>query len=180
MFTDLFSREDEQDVGHIRLAREHDLIVIAPATASLMAKMAAGIADDLAGAILLARDCPVLMAPAMNPKMWSSAPTQRNLETLKSDGVMTIGPMAGEMAESGEAGTGRMAEPLQIVEAVEAHFDVAAKPLAGKRAIVTSGPTHERSTQSATSPTGPPANRATRLPRLLPGSAPTSRWCPVR
>lgn len=143
VFTDLFSREDEQDVGHIRLAREHDLILVAPATASLMAKMATGIADDLAGAVLLARDCPVMIAPAMNPKMWSAAPTARNLATLVSDGVMTIGPMAGEMAERGEAGMGRMAEPLEIVAAVEAFFEEAPKPLAGRRAIVTSGPTVE-------------------------------------
>ena len=143
VFTDLFSREDEQDVGHIRLAREHDLIVVAPATASLMAKMAAGIADDLAGAVLLARDCPVMIAPAMNPKMWSAAPTARNLATLIADGVVTIGPMAGEMAERGEAGTGRMAEPLEIVAAVEAFFEEAPKPLAGRRAVVTSGPTVE-------------------------------------
>ncbi|MGV0816948.1 bifunctional phosphopantothenoylcysteine decarboxylase/phosphopantothenate--cysteine ligase CoaBC [Martelella sp. AMO21009] len=143
VFTDLFSREDEQDVGHIRLAREHDLIVVAPATASLMAKMAVGIADDLAGAVLLARDCPVMIAPAMNPKMWTAAPTARHLATLIGDGVMTIGPMAGEMAERGEAGTGRMAEPLEIVAAVEAFFAEAPKPLAGRRAIVTSGPTVE-------------------------------------
>ena len=143
VFTDLFSREDEQDVGHIRLAREHDLILVAPATASLMAKMAAGIADDLAGAVLLARDCPVMIAPAMNTKMWTAAPTSRNLATLVGDGVMTIGPMAGEMAERGEAGTGRMAEPLEIVAAVEAFFDEAPKPLAGRRAVVTSGPTVE-------------------------------------
>ncbi|MEO1990147.1 MAG: bifunctional phosphopantothenoylcysteine decarboxylase/phosphopantothenate--cysteine ligase CoaBC [Martelella sp.] len=143
VFTDLFSREDEQDVGHIRLAREHDLILVAPATASLMAKMAAGIADDLAGAVLLARDCPVMIAPAMNPKMWTAAPTSRNLATLVGDGIMTLGPMAGEMAERGEAGTGRMAEPLEIVAAVEAFFDEAPKPLAGRRAVVTSGPTVE-------------------------------------
>ncbi len=143
VFTDLFSRTEEQDVGHIRLARENDLIVVAPATANLMAKAANGIADDLASAVLLARDCPLLLAPAMNPKMWSAAPTQRNLATLLADGAKTIGPMAGEMAESGEAGTGRMAEPLEIVAAIEAFFDDAPKPLAGKRAIVTSGPTHE-------------------------------------
>ncbi|WP_174804173.1 bifunctional phosphopantothenoylcysteine decarboxylase/phosphopantothenate--cysteine ligase CoaBC [Martelella limonii] len=146
VFTELFSREDEQDVGHIRLAREHDLILVAPATASLMAKMAAGIADDLAGAVLLARDCPVLIAPAMNPKMWSAAPTVRNLATLEADGVMTVGPGTGEMAERGEAGKGRMAEPLDIVAAAEralAPLETASKPLSGKRAIVTSGPTVE-------------------------------------
>ncbi|QQM30692.1 bifunctional phosphopantothenoylcysteine decarboxylase/phosphopantothenate--cysteine ligase CoaBC [Martelella lutilitoris] len=143
VFTDLFSRTEEQDVGHIRLARENDLIVVAPATADLMAKMATGLANDLASAVLLARDGPVLLAPAMNPKMWSAAPTQRNLATLIEDGAKTIGPMAGEMAESGEAGTGRMAEPMEIIGAIEALFDDAPKPLAGKRAIVTSGPTHE-------------------------------------
>ncbi|AJY45160.1 bifunctional phosphopantothenoylcysteine decarboxylase/phosphopantothenate--cysteine ligase CoaBC [Martelella endophytica] len=143
VFTDLFSRADEHDVGHIRLSRENDLIVVAPATANLMAKMAAGLADDLASAVLLARDCPVLLAPAMNPKMWSAAPTQRNLQTLAADGVMTIGPARGEMAESDEAGVGRMVEPMEIVTAVEAFFDEAPKPLAGKRAVITSGPTHE-------------------------------------
>ena len=143
VFTDLFSRTEEQDVGHIRLARENDLIVVAPATADLMAKMATGLANDLASAVLLARDCPVLLAPAMNPKMWSAAPTKRNLATLLADGAKTVGPMAGEMAESGEAGTGRMAEPMEIVVAIETLFDDAPKPLQGKRAVVTSGPTHE-------------------------------------
>ena len=143
VFTDLFSRTEEQDVGHIRLARETDLIVVAPATADLMAKMATGLANDLASAVLLARDCPVLLAPAMNPKMWSAAPTKRNLATLLADGAKTVGPMAGEMAESGEAGTGRMAEPMEIVVAIETLFDDAPKPLQGKRAVVTSGPTYE-------------------------------------
>jgi phosphopantothenoylcysteine decarboxylase/phosphopantothenate--cysteine ligase len=143
VFSDLFSRQDEQDVGHIRLARDCDLVLVAPATADLMAKMANGLADDLASTVLLATDRKVLIAPAMNPKMWTAKATQRNLETLKSDGIGFIGPMAGEMAEKGEAGLGRMAEPLQIVEAVEALLDNGPKPLAGKKAIVTSGPTHE-------------------------------------
>jgi phosphopantothenoylcysteine decarboxylase/phosphopantothenate--cysteine ligase len=143
VFTELFSRQDEQDVGHIRLARDCDLVLIAPATADLMAKMANGLADDLASTVLLATDRPVLVAPAMNPKMWVAKATQRNIATLKGDGVHFIGPMAGEMAEKGEAGVGRMAEPVQIAEAVEALLDDAAKPLAGKTAIVTSGPTHE-------------------------------------
>ena len=143
VFTDLFSRTDEQDVGHIRLARGHDLILVAPATADLMAKRANGLAGDLASAILLATDRPVLMAPAMNPKMWENPATQRNVRMLASDGIRFIGPMAGEMAESGESGVGRMAEPLEIVAAAEALFDERPKPLAGKRAIVTSGPTHE-------------------------------------
>jgi phosphopantothenoylcysteine decarboxylase / phosphopantothenate---cysteine ligase len=143
VYTDLFSREDEQDVGHIRLARDCDLVLVAPATADLMAKMAHGLADDLASAVLLATDRPVLIAPAMNPKMWDAAPTVRNAKTLKGDGINFIGPMAGEMAESKEAGVGRMAEPLQIVEAVINLFDGAPKPLHGRTAIVTSGPTHE-------------------------------------
>ncbi len=143
VFTDLFSRQDEQDVGHIRLARDCDLVLVAPATADLMAKMAHGLADDLASTILLATDRKVLVAPAMNPKMWAAKPTLRNAETLKKDGVFFIGPMAGEMAEKGEAGFGRMAEPLQIVEAVAALLDEGPKPLKGRTAIVTSGPTHE-------------------------------------
>jgi phosphopantothenoylcysteine decarboxylase/phosphopantothenate--cysteine ligase len=143
VYTDLFSREDEQDIGHIRLARDCDLIVVAPATADLMAKMANGLADDLASTVLLATDRPVLLAPAMNPKMWSHPATRRNVETLRGDGLAFVGPNAGEMAEGGEAGLGRMAEPLEIVAAVEGLLDGGAKPLAGRKAVVTSGPTHE-------------------------------------
>lgn len=143
VYIDLFSREDEQDVGHIRLARDTDLIIVAPATADLMAKMAHGLADDLASTVLLATDKPVLIAPAMNPKMWDAPATKRNAARLKSDGICFIGPMSGEMAESKEAGVGRMAEPLEIVAAAIKLLDKAPKPLAGKTAIVTSGPTHE-------------------------------------
>jgi phosphopantothenoylcysteine decarboxylase / phosphopantothenate---cysteine ligase len=143
VYLDLFSREDEQDVGHIRLARDTDLVIVAPASADLMAKMAHGLADDLASAVLLATDRPVLVAPAMNPKMWAAPPTARNVATLKDDGIHFIGPMAGEMAESNEAGVGRMAEPLDIVAAAITVFNTGSKPLAGKTAIVTSGPTHE-------------------------------------
>jgi len=143
VYTDLFSREDEQDVGHIRLARDCDLIVVAPATADLMAKMANGLADDLASTVLLATDRPVLVAPAMNPKMWSHTATRRNVETLRRDGLSFVGPNAGEMAEGGEAGLGRMAEPLEIVAAAEDLLHGGRKPLAGRRAVVTSGPTHE-------------------------------------
>lgn len=143
VYTDLFSREDEQDVGHIRLARDCNLIVIAPATADLMAKIANGHADDLASTVLLATDRPVLVAPAMNPKMWAHPATRRNVATLTADGLSFVGPMAGEMAESGENGIGRMAEPLDIVAAAERLLDDAPKPLAGRTAIVTSGPTHE-------------------------------------
>jgi phosphopantothenoylcysteine decarboxylase/phosphopantothenate--cysteine ligase len=143
VYLDLFSREDEQDVGHIRLARECDLIVVAPATADLMAKMANGHADDLASTILLATDRPVLVAPAMNPKMWAHPATRRNRTTLAKDGIRFIGPEAGEMAESGEAGEGRMSEPLAIAAAVEGLLVGAPKPLAGRSVVVTSGPTHE-------------------------------------
>jgi phosphopantothenoylcysteine decarboxylase/phosphopantothenate--cysteine ligase len=143
VYADLFSREDEQDVGHIRLARDADLVLVAPASADLMAKMAHGMANDLASAVLLATDRPVLVAPAMNPKMWAAPATLRNVAVLKADGICFIGPMAGEMAESNEAGTGRMAEPLEIVAAVLEVLGEAPKPLAGKTAVVTSGPTHE-------------------------------------
>ena len=143
VFTDLFSREDEQDVGHIRLARDCDLVLVAPATADLMAKMANGLADDLASTVLLATDRPVLVAPAMTPNLWVHRATARNVHRLKEDGIAFIGPSAGEMAEGGEAGIGRMAEPLEIVAAVEAMLEDRPKPLAGRKAIVTSGPTHE-------------------------------------
>jgi phosphopantothenoylcysteine decarboxylase/phosphopantothenate--cysteine ligase len=143
VFTKHFDREDEHDVGHIRLGREADLILIAPMTADLMARMAGGHADDLATAVLLAADKPVLAAPAMNPKMWSHAATRRNTETLKRDGVAFIGPMRGEMAEANEAGTGRMAEPLEIVAAAEQALRPKHLPLSGRHVLVTSGPTHE-------------------------------------
>ncbi len=143
VFTDLFDRQDEQDVGHVRLAREADLIVVAPATADLMAKLANGLANDLASAVLLATDRPVLMAPAMNPKMWAHPATRRNRATLARDGVHFVGPGKGEMAESGEAGEGRMAEPLEIIAAIEALLDERPKPLKGRKIVITSGPTHE-------------------------------------
>jgi phosphopantothenoylcysteine decarboxylase / phosphopantothenate---cysteine ligase len=143
VFTNLFDRQDEHDVGHIRLSREADLLVVAPATADLMAKLAHGLANDLASTMLLATDKPVLMAPAMNPRMWAHPATRRNRSTLERDGILFVGPNSGEMAERGEAGEGRMAEPLEIVAAIEAFFDSDEKPLAGKKIIVTSGPTHE-------------------------------------
>jgi phosphopantothenoylcysteine decarboxylase/phosphopantothenate--cysteine ligase len=142
VFTELFDRQDEHDVGHIRLSREADLIVVAPATADLMAKLAGGHADDLASAVLLATDKPVLMAPAMNPRMWSHPATKRNRERLAADGVRFVGPGRGEMAEAGEAGEGRMAEPLEIVAAIEGLIAAGGR-LAGRRIVVTSGPTHE-------------------------------------
>ena len=143
VFSDLFDRQDEHDIGHIRLSREADLLVVAPATADLMAKLANGHANDLASTVLLATDKKVLLAPAMNPKMWSHAATRRNRATLETDGIHFVGPKSGEMAESGEAGEGRMAEPLEIVSAIEALLGVRPKPLSGKKIIVTSGPTHE-------------------------------------
>ncbi|WP_292339050.1 bifunctional phosphopantothenoylcysteine decarboxylase/phosphopantothenate--cysteine ligase CoaBC [Mesorhizobium sp.] len=143
VFTDLFDRNDEHDVGHIRLSREADLLVVAPATADLLAKLANGHANDLASTVLLATDKKVLMAPAMNPKMWSHPATRRNRTTLQKDGIAFVGPAKGEMAESNEAGAGRMAEPLEIVAAIEIMLDEKPKPLAGRRIIVTSGPTHE-------------------------------------
>lgn len=143
VYTDLFSREDEQDVGHIRLARSADLIIVAPATADRLAKIAHGIADDLAGAVLLAATCPILLAPAMNPAMWNNQATKRNVTTLKQDGYNFIGPDVGEMAEKNEAGRGRMSEPLSIIAATEPILCPMQPLLAHKHIIVTSGPTHE-------------------------------------
>ncbi|WP_210237723.1 MULTISPECIES: bifunctional phosphopantothenoylcysteine decarboxylase/phosphopantothenate--cysteine ligase CoaBC [unclassified Mesorhizobium] len=143
VFTELFDRNDEHDVGHIRLSREADLVVVAPATADLMAKLANGHANDLASTVLIATDKSVLMAPAMNPKMWTHPATRRNRATLQKDGIAFVGPAKGEMAESNEAGEGRMTEPLEVVAAIEALLDNRPKPLSGRRIIVTSGPTHE-------------------------------------
>jgi phosphopantothenoylcysteine decarboxylase/phosphopantothenate--cysteine ligase len=140
VYQDLFDLTDEAEMGHIQLSRAADLIVVAPATADLMAKMAAGLAGDLAATLLLATDKRVLVAPAMNVRMWEHAATRRNVETLRRDGVLFVGPDEGEMA-CGEYGPGRMAEPLAIVAAVEAALGEG--PLRGKRIIVTSGPTHE-------------------------------------
>src|SRR5262245_44949643 len=119
VYTDLFDPESEFDAGHIRLARDCDLIVVAPATADLMAKMANGHADDLASAILLAANKPILLAPAMNPLMWNNPATRRNIMQLRRDGIRTVGPNAGEMAEAGEAGVGRMSEATEIAAAAE-------------------------------------------------------------
>lgn len=143
-YTDLFDPSSEFDAGHIRLARDCDLIVVAPATADLMAKIAGGHADDLATAILLATNRQILLAPAMNPLMWNNAATRRNVAQLKQDGVAMVGPNAGEMAERGEAGVGRMAEPTEIAVAAEALWrPQPPKPLLGKRVLITAGPTHE-------------------------------------
>lgn len=149
VFTDLFDLDDEREIGHIRLSRDSDLIVVAPATADLMARMATGQAGDLATAVLLATDKPVLIAPAMNPRMWQHPATRRNLARLQADGINVVGPNHGEMAERGEAGLGRMAEPTEIADAVEQllfhgkQSATAAGPLAGKHVLITSGPTQE-------------------------------------
>ncbi len=140
VFTDLFDLTSEAEMGHIELSRSADLIVVAPATADLMAKMAQGHADDLASTLLLATDTPVLIAPAMNVRMWQHRATRRNLATLDADGIDVVGPNAGDMA-CGEFGPGRMAEPLEIVAAIERAL--AGGPLSGRRVLVTSGPTHE-------------------------------------
>nr|WP_306264279.1 bifunctional phosphopantothenoylcysteine decarboxylase/phosphopantothenate--cysteine ligase CoaBC [Pararhizobium sp. IMCC3301] len=144
LYSDLFDRQEDMDVGHIRLSRQADIVVVAPATADLMAKMSHGLADDLASATLLANDKPVLLAPGMNPNMWEHPATRRNRAQLAEDGVQFVGPMAGEMAEANEAGTGRMAEPDEILEAVQAILGVPkAGPLSGKHVLITAGPTHE-------------------------------------
>ena len=140
VFADLFDLTDEAEMGHIELSRSADLIVVAPATADLMAKMAHGHADDLASTLLLATDTPVLLAPAMNVRMWQHAATQRNLATLRADGIGFVGPNEGDMA-CGEHGPGRMAEVPEILAAVEAALSDG--PLRGRRVLVTSGPTHE-------------------------------------
>lgn len=141
VYSDLFSLTGENEMGHIRLSREADLIVVAPATANLIAKMANGLADDLASTVLLAATAPVLVAPAMNTNMWEHAATQANMETLRSRGVRQVGPGEGQLA-CGDVGAGRMAEPQEILEAIKLAVGVQG-PLNGKRALVTAGPTHE-------------------------------------
>jgi phosphopantothenoylcysteine decarboxylase / phosphopantothenate---cysteine ligase len=169
VFTDLFDLNDEREIGHIRLSREADLIVVAPATADLLAKMAGGHADDLASCVLMATDKPVLIAPAMNPRMWLHPATRRNVALLEADGIRFVGPNAGEMAERGEAGPGRLAEVPELVAAIEKLLPVvvtsplvredqgggdsrtprgeeprrAYGPLTGHHVLITSGPTHE-------------------------------------
>jgi phosphopantothenoylcysteine decarboxylase/phosphopantothenate--cysteine ligase len=142
VYSELFSLTDEAEMGHIQLSRSADLVVVAPATADLMAKAAHGLANDLASTTLLATDKPVLMAPAMNVRMWNHAATRRNLATLTADGVSFVGPDEGAMA-CGEFGPGRMAEPAAIFQAIQAALGLGARPLAGRRALVTAGPTAE-------------------------------------
>ena len=151
VYTDLFSLTDEVEMGHIELSRSADLLVVAPASADLMAKMAQGLANDLASTTLLATDKKILLAPAMNVRMWQHPATIRNLSTLKKDGVLSVGPNDGEMA-CGEFGPGRMAEPVEILASIEAYFaggvlplagGTGGRPLAGRRVLITAGPTHE-------------------------------------
>lgn len=146
VLTDLFDLDEEREIGHIRLARDHDVIIVAPATADLLARMAGGHADDLATAVLLATNRPILVAPAMNPGMWLNPATRRNVATLKADGVRFIGPAVGEMAERGEAGPGRLVEVPELLEAIDSALSPEAEraqDLAGRHVLVTSGPTHE-------------------------------------
>jgi len=152
VFTSLFDLNDEQEIGHIRLSREADLLIVAPATADLIAKMAGGHADDLASTVLLATDKPVLVAPAMNPRMWLHPATQRNVAQLRADGIQFVGPNTGEMAERDEAGPGRMSEVAEIIAAASNILSdsraapvaqLRARPLLGRHVLVTSGPTHE-------------------------------------
>jgi phosphopantothenoylcysteine decarboxylase/phosphopantothenate--cysteine ligase len=141
VYQDIFSLTDESEMGHLRLSREADLVVVAPATANILAKMANGIADDLASTALLATDKRVLVAPAMNTRMWENEATKGNVKTLAARGIIRVGPNSGALAED-ESGIGRMAEPAEIVTAIEQYFGAGA-PLSGRRALVTSGPTYE-------------------------------------
>ena len=141
VYTDIFSLTDEAEMGHIQLSRDADLLLVVPASADIMAKMAQGLADDLATTALLATDKDVMVAPSMNVRMWTHAATQANLTTLRERGVRFVGPADGDMA-CGEFGPGRMAEPNEIADAVSDFFEDSA-PLSGRRALVTSGPTHE-------------------------------------
>jgi phosphopantothenoylcysteine decarboxylase / phosphopantothenate---cysteine ligase len=153
VFANLFDLNEEHEIGHIRLSREADLIIVAPATADFLAKMAGGHADDLASTVLMATDKPVLAAPAMNPRMWFHPATQRNVALLKADGIRFVGPNTGEMAERDEAGPGRLAEVPEIIAAARAVLGEgstrsvtrlrSSRPLAGRHVLVTSGPTHE-------------------------------------
>jgi phosphopantothenoylcysteine decarboxylase/phosphopantothenate--cysteine ligase len=142
VYQDLFSLTDESEMGHIRLVREADLILVAPASADLIAKMTHGLADDLASTALLAADKPILIAPTMNVQMWAHPATQANIATLRSRGVELVGPGKGDLA-CGEVGSGRLAEPPEILRAIGRVLGAASGPLSGKRALVTSGPTYE-------------------------------------
>lgn len=142
VYSELFSLTDEAEMGHIQLSRAADVVLVAPATADMLAKMANGHANDLASTVLMATDKPVLFAPAMNPEMWAHSANQRNIAQLQADGLQMIGPEAG-LTACGEVGLGRMSEPVTILDALAPHADQGALRLKGKKAVVTSGPTHE-------------------------------------
>lgn len=166
--TELFSLTAEQEMGHIALSRSADLVLVCPASANLLARMASGLADDLAGALLLATDAPVMAVPAMNVRMWEHPATQANVALLAERGVRILPPASGPMA-CGEFGPGRMPEPVEIKDAVLAFFrqqQCHVGPLAGCRIVVTAGPTHEPLDLCVTLPTGRPASRALPSPRL--------------
>ena len=185
VFTDLFDLDDEREIGHIRLSREADLIVVAPATANLLAKMAGGHADDLASCVLMATDKSVLVAPAMNPRMWLHPATRRNVALLQADGIHFVGPNTGEMAERGEAGPGRMSEVPELVEAIGGLLASSLSPswergipelprltfAVPSPAATYSSPAAPRTSRlipCATSPTAPPASKGRPSPRRLP------------
>lgn len=142
VYTDLFSLTDESEMGHINLSRDADVLMVAPASADILAKMAAGLANDLASTVLLATDKPVICVPSMNVRMWEHMATQANVQTLEARGVTFIGPVEGDMA-CGEYGMGRMVEPAEIIQGLKAFFHDTPRPLRGRHAIVTSGPTFE-------------------------------------
>ncbi len=142
VYTDLFSLTDESEMGHINLSRDADVLMVAPASANILAKMAAGLANDLASTVLLATDKPVIYVPSMNVRMWEHMATQANLQTLEARGATFIGPVEGDMA-CGEYGMGRMVEPAEIIQGLKAFFHDTPRHLRGRHAIVTSGPTFE-------------------------------------
>ncbi len=180
VYGELWSLTDESEMGHIRLSREADLLVVAPATADLIARMAAGLADDLAATTLLASDKPVLIAPAMNAMMWAHPATQANLATLKARGVLQVGPGAGELA-CGEIGYGRMAEPAEILAAIARILTPdRAEPRRPARAGHQQARRASRSTRCAICRTIPPASRGTRSPPRSRRWAPTPCWSPGR
>ena len=180
VYTDLFSLTDESEMGHIQLSRAADMLVVAPATANVLAKMAAGLADDLASTVLLATDKPVLVAPAMNVRMWLHAATQANMVTLTERGVQVVQPNDGPMA-CNEFGPGRLAEPPEILAAIEAMLTLLTSAHWPAATLWSPAARHmSRSTRCATLPTAPPAARAMLSPRPCPNSALGSPWWPDR
>lgn len=175
VYADLFSLKDESEMGHIRLSREADLIVVAPATAHMLAKMAQGFADDLAATVLLASDKPVMVAPAMNPQMWAHPATQDNIALLKKRGVLFVDPAAGEMA-CGETGEGRLAEPEDILKEISAQLAAQKGALSGKRRWSPAARLMNRWIPCAFWAIIPPANRGLRLQRRWPRRGRKQRW----